>query len=46
MYDDFLNRFFEDLTCEIDNPKYINALKEEICEIDEEKLEKLIKEHF
>lgn len=46
MEDDFINRFFEDLTSEIDNSEYVNALKEEICEINEEKIEKIIKKHF
>ncbi len=46
MEDDFINRFFENLTSEIDNSEYINALKEEICEINEEKIEKIIKKHF
>lgn len=46
MDDDFLNKFFAELTEEIDNTNYVNALKEQINDLDEEKLETIIKEHF
>lgn len=46
MDDEFLNKYFEDLEKEIDNLEYIESLKHEINDIDEDKLENIIKEYF
>ena len=46
MDDDFLDKYFDGLEKEIDNSDYIEALKHEINDIDEDKLENIIKEYF
>lgn len=46
MDDEFLNDYFIKLNEEINNPQFIDELKNQIDEISEDKLKDLIKKHF
>lgn len=43
---EFLDDFFTKLDSEVHNKKFTKELKEQIDEIDKDKVEKLIKKHF
>lgn len=46
MQDDFLEQYFEKLSTEIDNPKFIEELKKKIEKSNKQSIEELIKKYY
>ena len=46
MDDEFLDDYFTKLDSEVHNKKFLKELREQIDEIDKDKVEELIKKHF
>lgn len=46
MNDEFLDDFFRELDSEVHNKKFTKELREQIDELDKDKVEELIKKHF
>ena len=46
MQDEFLDKYFKELSKEIDNQDFINELKREIMRSKKEKIEEIIKKYY